>query len=104
MSGRRRKLSENEVAFRAFNEGIREVEQRVGGPPDADFVCECSDPACDARIRLPLAEYEQVRAVPIRFVVKLGHEVSALERVIRRTDDYAIIEKREGEAAETARR
>lgn len=104
MSGRERKLGENEAAFRAFNEGIRVVEERIDDSPETEFVCECSDPACEARIRIPLTDYTAVRASPIRFLVKPGHEIASLERVLRQTDDYAVIEKREGEAAEAAQR
>lgn len=103
MTSRERKLSENEAAFRAFNEGVREVEERVGDTPVGEFVCECSDAVCEERIRLPLDEYEQVRADPIRFVIREGHEVAPLETVVRETADYAVIEKREGEAAAVAR-
>jgi hypothetical protein len=63
----------------------------------------CSDARCEERIRLPLDEYTQLRADPIRFVVKSGHEIAALERLTRQTDEYSIVEKREGESAEIAR-
>ncbi|HEU5476280.1 MAG TPA: hypothetical protein VFU64_00430 [Gaiellaceae bacterium] len=103
MTSRDRKLSRNETAFRAFNEGVRDVEERIGDSSVAEFVCECSDAGCEERIRLPLAEYEQVRADPIRFVIKKGHEVAALEHVVRETAEYAVVEKHEGEAAAVAR-
>lgn len=103
MTSRDRKLSRNETAFRAFNQGVREVEERVGDSSVVEFVCECSDASCEERIRLPLEEYERVRADPIRFVIKNGHEVISLERVVRETAGYAVIEKREGDAAAVAR-
>lgn len=103
MSGRERKLSENEVVFRAFNEGVREVEQRVGDSAVGEFVCECSDPDCEERIKVSLDEYAQLRADPIRFFVKSGHELAALERVIWRTDDFLVVEKRERAPAQIPR-
>jgi hypothetical protein len=96
VSARARKLSANEAAFRAFNEGVHEVERRVGDSDDGEFACECSDPRCEERIRMPLDEYAHVRAETTRFVIKNGHEMTTLERVVHRTDDYAIVEKREG--------
>ena len=102
MSDRTAKLTANEAAFRAFNEGVREVEERTGDASAAEFVCECSDAACEERIRIPLDEYEQVRTNPLRFMIKDGHEIAALEQVIRRTDAYTVVEKHDGEAAETA--
>lgn len=42
MSDRTAKLTANEAAFRAFNEGVREVEERTGDASAAEFVCECS--------------------------------------------------------------
>jgi len=89
--------------FRAFNEGVRQVEEHVGDSPTAEFVCECSDAGCEERIRLLIADYADVRADPTRFVVKKGHEVAALERIVRETADYAVVEKLEGDAAEIAR-
>ena len=37
------------------------------------FVCECGDPECTIPVSLSLAEYEEVRADPTRFVVIPGH-------------------------------
>lgn len=102
MSGRDRKLSRNEAAFRAFNEGVREVEERLGDPV-GEFVCECSDDSCEERVRMPLDQYQQVRTSAIRFVIRKGHEVASLESVVHESADYAVVEKREGEAASIAR-
>lgn len=102
MSARERKLSENEAVFRAFNDGVREVEERMVESSVAEFVCECSSPSCEERIRLPLDAYGHVRADPIRFVIKKGHEVASLERVVHETADDAIVEKRKGQAAAVA--
>lgn len=100
MSDRTAKLIANEATFRAFNEGIREVEQRTSDASAAEFVCECSGASCEARIRVPLDEYEQVRTDPLRFMIKDGHEVAALERVVRRAGAYTVVEKHEGDAGE----
>jgi hypothetical protein len=103
MRARERKLNANEAVFRGFNEGVLDVEQRVAESDEAEFVCECSDPGCEERLRVPLSEYTEVRVDPIHFLAKKGHEVAALERVVRETDDYLLVEKRKGEDTKAAR-
>jgi hypothetical protein len=103
MSERERKLTENEAVFRAFNEGVRDVEGRVGSGSTIEVVCECSDAHCDERIQLPVEEYADIRSNPVRFAVKVGHDVAAVEEILRQGDAYAVIEKRSGHAADIAR-
>ena len=103
MAERERKLSENEAVFRAFNEGVRDVEERLKESPRIEVVCECSDTSCEERIEMRLEEYAEVRDSPIRFVVRRGHEVSPLERVVHEEETYSDVEKRSGEAADAAR-
>jgi hypothetical protein len=57
------------------------------------FVCECGEEACRERVYLSLAEYETVRASPIRFAVLPGHEVPEAERVVEERDGYLVVEK-----------
>jgi len=72
------------VLFRQVNERLKDVAEATGvfdsGP---EFVCECADESCTARIRLSLGEYERLRADPRRFVVLTGHEASPdVERIV----------------------
>jgi hypothetical protein len=54
------RLAENETAFRTFNEGVGEVEHRVpSGSGEPEFVCECSNPDCTERVRMPLNGYKR---------------------------------------------
>jgi len=48
-------------------------------------------------------EYEAVRAKPRHFVVVSGHVYSDVEKVVRESDGYAVVEKTgvAGEEAET---
>ena len=104
MDERERRLAENEALFRAVNERIEERAVALGDDGHVyEFFCECSNPECTFRIRATLVEYERVRADPARFVVKPGHDLPEVERVVVRDDAYWVVEK-EDEAAEHAAR
>ena len=99
------RLARNEVMFRAINERIRELgskfEQATGDR--LAFVCECADETCVERVHLTLQQYDDVRAIPARFVVVPGHEVTPLvERVVYRSEEFVIVRK-VGLAADVAR-
>jgi hypothetical protein len=50
------------------NARIREIAERsAAATDDWDFMCECGDPACQARVTLSVAEYEalQERKAPV---------------------------------------
>jgi hypothetical protein len=99
------RLARNEVMFRAVNDRIRELAARfdqAAAEPLA-FVCECADETCVERLTLTVEQYDDVRAIPARFVVLPGHEATPLvERVVYRSDDFAIVRKI-GLAGEIAR-
>jgi hypothetical protein len=83
----------------ALNQALRrEVnERRTEAGEDADvvqFVCECSDPACEELVSLTIDEYEFIRNVPIRLVVRPGHMHHETERVlVEEPGRFLIIEK-----------
>jgi hypothetical protein len=54
---------------------------------------------CTLRLPLTLAAYEDVRAVPTRFVVAPGHELPEIEERVFRCDGYQVV-KKHGDAAE----
>jgi hypothetical protein len=99
------RLARNEVMFRAINERIRELAGRFEQTPDESlgFVCECADETCVERLNLTMQQYDDVRAIPARFVVVPGHEATPLvERVIYRSEQFTIVRKI-GIAADTVR-
>jgi hypothetical protein len=99
------RLARNEVMFRTINERIRELAGRFHqAPADAlAFVCECADETCVERIHLTMEQYDDVRAIPARFVVVRGHEATPLvERVVYRSEGFVIVRK-VGIAADTVR-
>lgn len=106
MDDRARRIAENEALFRDLNEEVGIVAHSFSsGASDErtfDFLCECGDVACATRVPLTLADYEALRASPVRFFVVPGHEIPEVERVLETRDGYAVIEK-VGETAAIAR-
>ena len=99
------RLARNEVLFRSINERIRELGGRFERADDGptSFVCECSDETCVERIRLTTSQYDELRALPVRFVVTPGHEATPLvEQVVFRSAEFSIVRK-VGLAAEAIR-
>jgi hypothetical protein len=97
------RLAQNEGIMRQVNERIGEIAEGLGGGDHRyDFLCECSQLDCVARISLTLAEYGHVREEGDRFAVLPGHEAPDVESVTERFDEYWIVEKT-GLAGEVAR-
>jgi hypothetical protein len=89
------RLARNEVMFRAINERIRELARRfeVDGEPVA-FICECADETCVEKVSLTIEQYDELRALPARFVVMPGHEATPLvERVVVRSAGFVVVRK-----------
>ena len=106
MTERERRLAENEALYREINERITEmIETHMadGDHQAYDYVCECADANCVERIQLTLAQYEDIRADPRRFVIRPGHERPEVEIVVDRADAYTLVTKI-GEAGEFAER
>jgi 5-bromo-4-chloroindolyl phosphate hydrolysis protein len=61
-----------------------------------------ADEHCIETLELSLAAYESIRASPVRFPVKVGHDYPEFERVVALSDGYAVVEKI-GAAAEVAK-
>jgi hypothetical protein len=90
-------LARNEVRFRAHNE--RAKSSNAGhawvDPPLPDWSCECGWEGCQEPVRMSLAEYEAVRAMPTWFFVLPddGHVAPDAERVVERHRRYWVVEK-----------
>ncbi|HEX6700558.1 MAG TPA: hypothetical protein VF101_07485 [Gaiellaceae bacterium] len=93
--GRDERVARNEAMYRAVNREIEYAAQQHGdGPADElDIVCECGEPACAATITLTIAEYDEIHRERDRFAVAPGHENPELEHVVKRTDDYLVVDK-----------
>ena len=92
----------NQSVFREINERLEKFNADVSEVvPVGDFVCECADTYCTARIGLIVAEYERLRSVPTHFAVRHGHVVPEAERIMEKYVGYTVVEKI-GAAAEYA--
>ena len=91
----------HQVVFREVNERIAELTGLLNEIGFNLMICECSDPSCAESLEITPAEYEAVRANPARFVVRRGHELSEVERVVDGNGRYLVVEKI-GAAAEIA--
>jgi hypothetical protein len=59
-----------------------------------ELVCECSDPSCHEVVLLQSDEYEFIRRVPIRLIVRPDHVHLESERVlIEEPGRFAVVEK-----------
>ena len=103
---REERLARNETLYREVNERVAEVAEQfdeVQVQTPLGFICECGRADCAEPITTTLAEYEAIRAVPIRFAVAPGHELPEIETVVERHSAYLVVEKRDDEAQDVAR-
>jgi hypothetical protein len=70
-----------------------QVYYRVGDHSEGQFVCECSDPHCAEKVYVRPEHYTDVRGYATRFIVKAGHQVDEIERVVDSFDGYVVVEK-----------
>ncbi len=82
-----------QALFREVNERVSDLGLSNGAGELREFLCECGSEACTEPIALSSEEYEAVRRIPTHFLVKPGHVVPELERVVVREDRYSVVEK-----------
>ena len=90
-----RRMARNEILFRNTNEAIERGQWPNDPLKPVRFRCECSQLDCGDAIEITVAEYEQVRSFPRRFLVAVGHETPEIETVISRAPHYLIVEKQD---------
>lgn len=102
-----RKMAENEVVFRRYNEQVNitlkklsilaeEHSQEAYITPNDEplhFYCECADENCKARIKLKPSVYEQIHNHRDQFIIVPGHQAVQIERVIKTTKSYSVVRK-----------
>ncbi|MEX2210247.1 MAG: ANTAR domain-containing protein [Gaiellaceae bacterium] len=101
--GTGRELGAREALSREVNERIEGAAQVLdpAGEDRIALICECPQRDCTESLDLTHAEYEAVRSNPTHFVVKPGHDVPAIERIVRTGPHYLVVEKL-GESAVAA--
>lgn len=102
-----RRQIENEMIFRRANEAVGDKLGEIDanhiedGNPELirnedillHFKCECSDENCEARIPIKLSVYQTIHENRDAFIIKLKHQVEAIEKVIATEDNYSVVEK-----------
>jgi hypothetical protein len=105
MEERERRIGRNEALFREVNERIEKVTQALQVEPEPlRILCECGDQSCVEQIEVSLADYERVRADPMLFFVRSGHEHADVEEIVEEDEGYFVVRKDEGPAADEARK
>lgn len=102
-----RRMIDNEVVFRTYNEQVETGFEKLKAIANEDnqneevfetdtplqFYCECSDEDCRKRVTLEPSRYVQIHKKRNRFVIVRGHETKEIERVVSEEDGFCIIEK-----------
>jgi len=100
-----RRAAANQSLFRVVNERLKELNASFEPlVREAQFVCECARLGCIERVTMTVAEYEDVRRMPNRFIVKPGpeHFLPAAERIVDSDLDYLVVEKLDQAGTEAA--
>lgn len=102
-----RRQIENEMIFRRINEKVGDDLGSLDAMHIEDdnldliwddaillnFKCECSDEDCDQRIPIKLSVYKKIHENRNAFIIKLKHQVQAIEKVIINEENYSVVEK-----------
>ena len=105
MASQDARSAENQVRIRRANERLNErVTAMLLGARHIPFLCECAEPSCTTIVRLPLAEYERIRADPTWFFNATGHSAVAgpWATPVESHPGYEVVVKR-GVAAEVVK-
>ena len=62
-------------------------------PRLVEVTCECGNSNCTGEIVLSLREYEAVRQHPTRLLIKEGHEVADVARLVGYGTGYVVVAK-----------
>ena len=103
MDERKRRIGLNEAVFREANERIEELNQTFATLTDElVLVCECGYGDCTEKVRMSVAEYEELRADSAHFAIVHGHEIPDVEYVVAEREGYDVVRKDDGVARKIA--
>ena len=102
MTAREGRVARNEATSREINERIEDAHEESPSDEYIRMLCECGRDSCDRLVAITVAEYEQVRSDARQFAVVPDHVIGDVERVVRETDRFVVVAKREGTAAAVA--
>jgi hypothetical protein len=95
VDARQERVSRNEAVYRSVNLQMERVSEELGGGPDdrLEILCECGQDGCDATVDVTQAEYDEAHEQRDRFMIAPGHENEDIERVVKRTLRYLVVDK-----------
>jgi hypothetical protein len=94
MEARREDEERQGALYQALRREVNERKRELTKDDPVEFACECSRPACQELVSLTPDEYEYVRRVPNRVVVRIGHVDATSERVIMEEPErFQVLEK-----------
>ena len=68
-------------------------------PPQlVEVMCECGHSNCTGNIEMSLREYEAVRQHPTSFLIKEGHEIADVVRIVGYGTGYVVVAKFQADA------
>ena len=102
MAGREERAAHNEAVTREINEGIERGHEGASRTEQVRMLCECGQDHCDRVIAMSVAEFEEIREDPRQFAVIPEHVIVEIEFVVRETDRFTVVQKREGIPAQVA--
>lgn len=101
MSQREERVAHNEGITRDINEGIERAQDGATRDDYIRMMCECGLDACDSKIAISVAEYEQIRSDAHEFAVVRSHVLEDVEKIVFETDRFVVVRK-VGEAGQVA--
>jgi hypothetical protein len=88
------RLIQNELIQRDENEKAnRKLHHILAAEDKILFICECSRASCKDRIGLTNRQFYEFHRNRKRFVIIPRHETAGIDRIVKKTDDYYIVEK-----------
>jgi hypothetical protein len=88
------RAARNQALFRAVNEQMRTMNEAFASVTRTFAIAgECADTNCIKTLEIAPDEYAEVRANPRHFAVLPGHVYPDVERVIRESEQYVVVEK-----------
>jgi hypothetical protein len=88
------RAARNQALFRVVNEQIKHMNEAFATLAGSFAItCECADTNCIQTLELSPEAYRAIRAEPRHFAVLAGHVYPDVERVVRESERFIVVEK-----------
>lgn len=102
MTKREEKIAQNETIARDINEAIEQSHIEASQEGSIRMMCECGKEDCERLISISVQEYEKIREHPRHFASYKEHVAPDVEYIVRESERYVVVQKREGAGADIA--